>query len=196
MTMRQRHLKVPAIPSWWIMDQQFMDTYMFCGTLPGSKKPKEWYDSGWLKKADTIAELGRLCRLDPAVLEATLNRFNIDARAGRDTQFHRGDRAYDNWLGDSLAKHSATLGAIEKAPFYAVPMLPGDVGTYGGVVCDTNARVLREDGTPILGLYATGTSTASVMGRYYPGAGSSIGPSFTWGYIAAKHAANAGNIAG
>lgn len=75
-------------------------------------------------------------------------------------------------------------------------MGPGDVGTYGGVVCDANARVLREDGTPIQGLYATGTTTASVMGRYYPGAGASLGPSFTWGYVANKHAANADNFAG
>ncbi len=196
MTMRQHHLKVPAIPSWWIMDQQFMDTYMFCGTLPGSKKPKEWYESGWLKKADTVAELAALCKLDPAVLKSTLDRFNTDVRAGRDTEFHRGDRAYDKWLGDAVAKGNPTLGTLEKGPFYAVPMVPGDVGSYGGVVCDTNARVLKEDGTPIPGLYATGTTTASVMGRYYPGAGSSIGPSFTFGYVAAKHAANAGNIAG
>ena len=74
--------------------------------------------------------------------------------------------------------------------------MPGNVGTYGGVVTDTNARVLREDGTPIPGLYATGTTTASVMGRVYPGAGSSVGPSFTWGFVAAKHAAGAGNLIG
>ena len=73
--------------------------------------------------------------------------------------------------------------------------MPGDVGTYGGVVTDENARVLREDGSVIEGLYATGISTASVMGRIYPGAGSSVGPSFVFGWIAAKHAANAGNIA-
>lgn len=196
MTMRRRHLQVPAIPSWWVMDEQFMKTYMFCGTLPGSRKPQEWYDSGWLKKADTIEALAGLCGLDPAVLKATVDGFNADVRAGQDKAFNRGGRAYDRWLGDPFHRPSATLGTIEKPPFYAVPMVPGDVGTYGGVVCDTNARVLREDGTPIPGLYATGTTTASVMGRYYPGAGASIGPSFTWGYIAAKHAANADNLAG
>jgi 3-oxosteroid 1-dehydrogenase len=81
-----------------------------------------------------------------------------------------------------------TLGSIAQAPFYAVPVVPGDVGTYGGVVTDEFARVLREDRTVIPGLYATGVSTASVMGRAYPGAGSSIGPSFTFGYVAASHA--------
>jgi len=196
MNMRRRHLTVPAIPSWWIMDARFMKTYMFCGTLPASKKPQEWYDSGWLKKAGTIEDLAGLCALDPAVVKATVDGFNAAVRAGRDKEFHRGDRAYDRWLGDPFHRPSATLGTIETAPFYAVPMVPGDVGTYGGVVTDTNARVLREDGTPIEGLYATGTTTASVMGRYYPGAGASLGPSFTWGFVAAKHAANADNFAG
>lgn len=78
-------------------------------------------------------------------------------------------------------------------PFYAARVYPGDVGTYGGVVTDVHGRVLRDDGSAIGGLYATGTTTASVMGRIYPGAGSSVGPSFVWGYIAARHAANCGN---
>lgn len=91
--------------------------------------------------------------------------------------------------GMSSKKGSATLGSIEVGPFYAIPIVPGDVGTYGGVVTDEHARVLREDGSVIGGLYATGVSTASVMGRVYPGAGSSVGPSFVWGYVAASHAA-------
>jgi 3-oxosteroid 1-dehydrogenase len=91
-------------------------------------------------------------------------------------------------LGDRTHGPSATLGTIEEGPFFAVPVVPGDVGTFGGVVTDTHARVLRDDGTPIRGLYATGTTTASVMGRTYPGAGCSIGPSFTWGFVAARHA--------
>ena len=96
-------------------------------------------------------------------------------------------------MGDKYHQPSNTLGTIEEGPFYAARVYPGDVGTYGGVVTDVNARVLRHDGTPIPGLYATGTSTASVMGRFYPGAGSSVGPSFVFGFLAAKHAANVGN---
>ncbi|GLR67468.1 3-oxosteroid 1-dehydrogenase [Acidocella aquatica] len=194
MNMRKRHATVPAIPSWWIMDAQYMKNYMFCGTMPGSKKPQEWYDTGWLKRAETIEGLAAACNLEPVTLKATVNKFNADVQAGKDTQFHRGDRAYDRWLGDQFHQPSATLGTIEQGPFYAVPMVPGDVGTCGGVVCDEYSRVLREDGRPIAGLYATGTGTASVMGRYAVGPGASIGPSFTWGYVAAKHAANAGNI--
>jgi 3-oxosteroid 1-dehydrogenase len=194
--MLKRNETVPAVPSWWIVDEQYMRTYMVGGTMAGSPKPKQWYDSGYLKRADTVEDLARLCDIEPASLRGTLDRFNADVAQGRDTQFHRGDRAYDNWLGDPFNRPSESLGDISQGPFYAAPVVPGDVGTYGGVVTDENARVLREDGSPIPGLYATGVTTASVMGRYYPGAGSSIGPSFTWGYVAAKHAANAQNWAG
>ncbi|TGD70242.1 FAD-binding protein, partial [Mangrovimicrobium sediminis] len=126
--------------------------------------------------------------IDPAALETTVSRFNGFVAANHDADFGRGARAYDRWLGDFTHQPSTTLGSIERGPFYAVPILPGDVGTYGGVVTDSSARVLRADGTPIAGLYATGVSTASVMGRTYPGAGCSVGPSFVWGYVAARHA--------
>ena len=92
------------------------------------------------------------------------------------------------YSGDTFHDKNAALGEISEGPFYAVPVLPGDVGTYGGVVTDSHARVLREDGSVIQGLYATGVSSASVMGRVYPGAGSSVGPSFVWGYVAARDA--------
>jgi 3-oxosteroid 1-dehydrogenase len=126
--------------------------------------------------------------MQPGVLAATVQRFNAFVSQNRDEDFHRGERAYDGWLGDAFHKPSMTLGSIVEAPFYALPVVPGDVGTYGGVVTDEFARVLREDRTVIPGLYATGVSTASVMGRAYPGAGSSVGPSFTFGYVAASHA--------
>jgi len=193
--MLKRDNTVPAVPSWWIVDQQYMDDYMYTGTMPGTKKPQEWYDSGFLKRADTIEGLAGMIDVDPVVLRATVDRFNEGARKGIDPEFKRGNRAYDNWLGDFHREVSHTLGPVEKAPFYAAPLVPGDVGTYGGVVTDEYARVLREDGSVIEGLYASGVSTASVMGRIYPGAGASVGPSFTFGYIAARHAGNADNIA-
>jgi len=189
-----RHETVPAIPSWMIMDSQFMREYMFASTMPGSKKPQRWFDEGYMKTGDTIEALAQACGLDPASLKATTERFNGFARTGQDEDFHRGRRAYDRWLGDRYFKGpSPALGAVEEGPFYAVPVLPGDVGTYGGAVTDTYARVLKEDGSVIPRLYAAGVVAASVMGRKYPGAGASIGPTFTWGYVAAKHAANLGN---
>jgi 3-oxosteroid 1-dehydrogenase len=193
--MLERNKVAPAVPSWAIFDSQFMRNSMLAGTLPGGRKPRRWYDEGYLRKADTIEQLAAELGIDPAALRATVDRFNGFVAGNRDEDFHRGDRAYDRWLGDPFHKPSETLGAISEGPFHAVKVLPGDVGTFGGVVTDAHARVLAEDGAPIPGLYATGVSTASVMGRAYPGAGSSIGPSFVWGYVAAKHAANAANIA-
>jgi 3-oxosteroid 1-dehydrogenase len=187
--MLERNKTVSAVPSWAIFDSQYLSKYMLAGTMPGSKKPDRWYDSGYLRKADSIEGLAQQIKVDSGALRSTVERFNGFVAANRDEDFHRGERAYDRWLGDPTHRPSETLGAINQAPFYAVPVLPGDVGTYGGVVTDQFARVLREDGSIIPGLYATGVSTASVMGRSYPGAGSSVGPSFVWGYVAAQHAA-------
>jgi len=189
----ERHKTVPAVPSWWIVDDRFMRTYMIADTMPGSKKPQAWTDTGYLKRGDTIEELARAIGVPPDNLKATTERFNQFARNGVDEDFGRGNRAYDRFLGDMTHRPNQTLGPVEHGPFYAVQVVPGDVGTFGGAVCDTHARVLREDGEPIPGLYATGTTSAAVMGRTYPGAGCSIGPSFTWGFVAARHAAGLEN---
>jgi 3-oxosteroid 1-dehydrogenase len=186
--MLERNKTVPAVPSWAVFDSQYIRTYMLAGTRPGRKKPQRWYDEGYLHEAETIEDLARSISIDPAVLQATIERFNSFVARNKDEDFHRGDRAYDRWLGDPFHKPSETLGTIVQPPYYAVPVVPGDVSTFGGVVTDEHARVLRADGSAIPGLYACGTSTASVMGRAYPGAGSSIGPSFVWGFVAAKHA--------
>ena len=185
--MLARHKTVPAVPSYAIMDMQYMKNYGLVTPLPTTKRPQEWFDSGYMKKADTIEELATMLKMEPATLRATVDRFNGFVAKNHDDDFNRGDRAYDRWLGDRYHEKNASLGSISEGPFYAVPVVPGDVGTYGGVVTDANARVLREDGYPIEGLYATGVSTASVMGRAYAGAGASVGPSFVWGYVAAKH---------
>lgn len=187
--MLERHKTVPAVPSWAVFDSQFFSKYMFAGTMPGKEKPRHWYQQGYLKKADSLEALARELNMSPSTLAATVERFNGFVAKNRDEDFQRGERAYDRWLGDPYNAPSETLGTIKQGPFYAVPIVPGDVGTYGGVVTDEHARVLRADGSVIAGLYATGVSTASVMGRFYPGAGSSVGPSFVWGYVAAKHAA-------
>ncbi len=185
--MLERNRSVPAIPSWAIMDSQYLKKYMLANTMGGTKKPASWTEQGYLHEGNTIEELAASIKVDQAALRVTVDRFNRFVAINCDEDFHRGERAYDNWLGDKFHPNPS-LGAISEGPFYAVPVLPGDVGTYGGVVTDPDARVLREDGTPIDGLYATGISTASVMGRVYPGAGASVGPSFVWGYVAARHA--------
>ncbi len=192
--MVKRDKVVPAVPSWAILDQTYMDLYPLANAGQGKKIPENWTSSGYLKKADTIEELAKLIGVEPATLRATVDRFNGFVDAGEDADFHRGERAYDQFLGDILVEgRDRSLGKIETGPFYAVDIVPGDVSTYGGVVTDVNARVLKSDGSVIEGLYATGVSAASPMGRVYPGAGASVGPSLTFGWIAAKHAAGLGN---
>jgi 3-oxosteroid 1-dehydrogenase len=186
--LRKREQKHPGMTAWMVVDQQFLDTYMLAGTMPGKKKPEAWAQSKFLRSAASIEALARECGIDPTELGRTVQRYNGFVRDGRDPEFKRGDAPYDRWTGDPLHRPSTTLGAIEKAPFHAVQLHAGDVGTYGGLLTDAHARVLREDGQPIPGLYATGTSTASVMGPVEPGPGGSVGPSLTWGYVAARHA--------
>lgn len=189
--MYERHRQTgKAVPSWLVMDSRQRKNYSW-GTAPPGNIPRQWLDSGYLIAANSIAELAQKCGIDVAGLERTVQRFNGFCRTGVDADFGRGGRAFDRCHGDPTIKPNPNLGAIEQAPFYACRMYPGDVGTAGGIVTDEYARVLREDGSVIAGLYATGNSTASVMGRCYPGAGASIGASFVFGYIAARHSAQA-----
>jgi 3-oxosteroid 1-dehydrogenase len=179
-----------SIPSWLIIDSRHRSRYMFTMQPPGFT-PNEWITSGYMKKADTLDALARACGIDPAGLATTVERFNSFARNGTDADFHRGEGAHERYQGDVTNKPNACMAPIEKAPYYAVQIYPGDVGTSGGLLCDELSRVLDADHQPIPGLYGAGNCTASVMGRTYPGAGASIGASFVFSYVAAKHAAQA-----
>ncbi|MDQ7993660.1 MAG: FAD-binding protein, partial [Propionicimonas sp.] len=129
---------------------------------------------------------------EPAALRATVDRFNGFARTGIDQDFGRGNSAYDRYYSDPLVRPNPNLGTLEKGPFTAVQLVPGDLGTKGGLVIDPDARVLDEDGTEIPGLYAAGNNSASVMGHTYPGPGSTLGPATVFGYRAARHLAGLG----
>jgi 3-oxosteroid 1-dehydrogenase len=187
LTMYRRNKTVPAIPSWMIIDSRHRDRYTFGPAMP-RQTPKAWLESGFMKKADTLEDLAGLCGLPADKLKATVERFNGFAREGVDHDFHRGRSGYARYLGDPTHKPNPSLGTLEKGPFYAVQLWPRDVGTCGGLVTDEFARVLDKAGRPITGLYATGNVTSSVCGPSYPGAGASIGASFTFGYVAAVHA--------
>jgi 3-oxosteroid 1-dehydrogenase len=193
--MLERNKTVPALPSYAVLDSQYLRKYTLAGATPRSGVPQSWYDSGYLHKADTLEDLARQLKMDPATLKGTVERFNGFVARSHDDDFRRGVRAYDRWLGDPYHQPNATLGMISQKPFYAAPVVPGDVSTYGGVVTDENARVLRADGSVIPGLYACGVSTASVMGPVYPGAGASVGPSLVFGLIAAQHSAASNPVA-
>lgn len=192
--MLKRNRVVPAVPSWAIVDQQYAEHYKLAGKWVDRKVPKNWEGKNYLHKADTIEGLAKSIGIDPAKLTATVERWNGFVRNGKDEDFHRGERLYDQcgFVGDPFSRQRS-MGTIEKAPFFAVPVVPGDVSTYGGVLTDEFSRVKKADGTVIEGLYATGVTTASPMGNVYPGAGASVGPSMTFGWIAAKHAAGLDN---
>jgi 3-oxosteroid 1-dehydrogenase len=175
------------VPAWFIMDHRARQRYPFAGIPPAMAFPKSWYGIGSLHQAPTIEELAGLIGVPAEGLAASVQRFNAAARAGRDEDFGRGDSAYDRYYGDPTLPNPC-LNELVKAPYYAAKLVPGDLGTKGGLVTDEHSRVLREDGSIIDGLYATGNTSASVMGNEYAGPGATIGPSITFGWVAARHA--------
>jgi 3-oxosteroid 1-dehydrogenase len=177
-----------ALPCWLVFDTRFRRRYPFVMTPPAIT-PKEWITSGYLRRADTLEDLARDCGIDPDGLAQTVTRFNEHARRGQDPDFHRGEARYDHWYGDPAHQPNPSLGPLDKPPYYAVAVWPGDVGTCGGLLTDEHGRVRREDGSTIPGLYATGNTTATVMGRRYLGAGASIGSSMVFAFVAARDAA-------
>ncbi|MFE7710651.1 FAD-dependent oxidoreductase [Streptomyces sp. NPDC057486] len=177
-----------TVPSWLILDAVSKSRYFIMGLFPGQAFPKPWLENGFVKKAGTVEELAGQIGAAPERLRATVDRFNGFARAGRDEDFHRGDSVYDRYYGDPTLPNP-NLAPLERGPFHAVPVHPGDIGTKGGLVTDATARVLREDGTVIEGLYASGNVSAAVMGGTYPGPGATIGPAMTFGWLAADHIA-------
>ncbi|MBG9757267.1 FAD-dependent oxidoreductase [Lysinibacillus sphaericus] len=179
-----------AVPSWILIDTAAKGRYIFTGLFPGQAFPKSWYDHGIVKSAETIEDLARQMDVPKENLVETVNRFNIFAHNGHDDDFNRGDSAYDNYYGDPTLPNP-NLAELKKAPFYALRLYPGDIGTKGGVVVDEFARVVKKDGQPIEGLYASGNCSASIMGETYPGPGATIGPGMTLSYIATTHMANA-----
>lgn len=185
--MFDRNQHTPTIPSWMIFESRHRSRYTLGMNLPG-RTPKEWIRSGFLKRADSIEKLAIQCGLDPGALGDTVQRFNRFAAAGVDEDFQRGDTRFSRNFGDPSHKPNPALGAIERPPFYAVAVYPGDLGTFGGILTDEHARVLRDDGSVIDGLYATGNATAPVMGRIYPCTGASIASTMIFGCLAAKHA--------
>jgi 3-oxosteroid 1-dehydrogenase len=179
----------PYVPAWLVFDQRYRDTYVFAGRPPGRPLPKRWYAGEAVFRASSVAELAAAIGVDEAGLAKTVARFNEFAAAGQDADFHRGDSAYDRYYGDPRCRPNPNLAPLSRAPYYAVKIVPGDLGTKGGLRTDERARVLRQDGSVISGLYAAGNVSAAVMGHSYAGAGATIGPAMTFGYIAVRDAA-------
>lgn len=187
--------EAPAIPAFFIFDGRYRKKYA-CGPMlpsavvPDPLLPRQLRDAFYRKDA-TLEGLARKIGVDADGLVNTVRRFNRFAATGRDLDFGRGKSLQDLYYAGHNTLPNPTLGPIERSPFYAVEVYPGDLGTKGGFRTDAQARVLTSRGEPIAGLYAAGNCSAAVMGRTYPGAGATIGPAMTFGFIAAQHALGA-----
>ena len=172
------------LPYWLIIDQRYRDKYPTFNTPPGGPVPS------FMMQADTLEELAQVAGIDADGLVATVARFNRMVRKGHDDDFNRGDNSYDNfYMWGDMAYESPyrTLGAIDQAPYFAVKMEAGALGTAGGPRTNADAQVLDWNDNPIPGLYAAGNAMAAVLGEAYGGAGGTLGPGMTFGYIAGRH---------
>jgi len=176
-----------AVPCWLIFDDRYRKRYAHLRSSPG-RFPRKLFESGRLKQAWTLDDLAKLCGIDSGGLAETVEHFNLYAAQGLDPDYGRGESAYNRALGDPNHRVHPCLGPIDEPPYYAVEVVPGDIGTCGGLLTDDHARVLGPGDEPIEGLYATGNITATVMGRHYLGPGASIANSMVFGYLAALHA--------
>jgi 3-oxosteroid 1-dehydrogenase len=184
--------ETPSIPAWLVFDARYRKYYPVGPLPPGRVQPDSRTKRKWLEdflvRAKTVRELAEKIEVDPDGLEDEVAKNNRFAKTGKDEDFGRGDAILDRYYSDPRVKPNPNLAPIETAPYYAIRVYPGDLGTKGGLLTDAHGRVLREDGTPIEGLYATGNCSSAVMGDTYPGAGGTIGPAMTFGWIAAAHA--------
>ena len=173
-----------AAPQWLLFDQRVRDTAVLLpSVLPGQPTPE------WITTAPTIEDLATAIAVDPAVLRATVDRWNVDVAAGNDQDFGRGTVRFETHMSGRFPSPEATMAPITTPPFYALPLYNGALGTNGGPLVDEHARVRRMRGGIIPGLYAAGNASASVFGPAYPGGGATIGPALTFGYLAGRHAA-------
>ena len=177
------------ITAYLVCDHRALRKYGL-GCVPPFPMPlRHHLATGYLKRGATLAELADRTGIDRQGLEATIAEFNASAAEGRDPAFGKGSRAYNRYQGDALHGPNPCIAPIKDGPFYAIKMVIGDLGTYAGIKTDEHARALDEHGQPIAGLYAAGNDMASIMGGNYPGAGITLGPALTFGYIAGKHIA-------
>jgi 3-oxosteroid 1-dehydrogenase len=176
-----------AVPCWLIFDDRYRKRYAHLRSRPG-RFPRTLLESGMLKQAWTLDDLAHMCGIDAAGLAETVARFNEHAAQGTDPDYGRGESAYNRALGDPNRAVHPCLGPIDEPPYYAVQVVPGDIGTCGGVLTNEHAQVIGRDDRPIDGLYATGNGTATVMGRHYLGPGASIANTMVFGYVASRHA--------
>lgn len=179
----------PKVQAWLVCDHATLRRYGLGAVAPFPLPAGRHVRSRYLLKGASLGELASRAGIDPAGLEATVADFNAHAGAGQDPAFGKGAKAYNRFQGDALHAPNPCVKPIETAPFYAIRLVIGDLGTYAGLSTDRHARVLDGERRPIPGLYAVGNDIASIMGGNYPGAGITLGPALTFGHIAGCHLA-------
>jgi succinate dehydrogenase/fumarate reductase flavoprotein subunit len=170
--------------AWLLCDHKALRTYGLGCVAPSPLPIGRHLRSGYLKQGATVAELATQIGIAPETLEVTIREFNAAARSGQDPAFGKGTKAYNRYQGDALVQPNPCVAPLERAPYYAIKLVIGDIGTFAGLVTDENTQVLNAEGKPITGLYAVGNDAASIMGGNYPGAGITLGPALTFGYVA------------
>lgn len=188
LAMFEADARSPAIPCFFVCDQPFLRRYGLGMLRPGGWSTARAVRSGYLIQAPTLEALARALGIDAQGLCETAERNNRFAATGRDEDFGKGANAHNRNLGDPAHGPNPCLGPIATPPFYGIRVYPGDIGASRGLVTDASARVLKESGAPIEGLYACGNDMSSVMGGTYPGPGATLGPALTFAFIAARDA--------
>jgi succinate dehydrogenase/fumarate reductase flavoprotein subunit len=189
LAMQAAHQHTPSIPAYLVCDARALRQYGLGMVRPGGARLGPFLADGYLTEGATLADLAGKLGMDAAVLKATVARFNQLSAAGQDSDFHRGETAYQQNLGDpAWPGANPNLGPLSQGPFYAVRLYPGDIGAATGFATDAHARVLDAQQQPLAGLYAVGNDMHSIMGGTYPAPGITIGPGLVFARIAARHA--------
>jgi succinate dehydrogenase/fumarate reductase flavoprotein subunit len=179
------------VHAWLLCDHKTLRGYGLGCVAPAPLPIDHYLRSGYLKSGRTVGELAQKIGVDARTLELTVSEFNTYARKGEDPAFGKGSKSYNRFQGDSLVTPNPCVAPLEDGPFYAIRLVVGDIGTFAGLVTDERTRVLDADRNPIPGLYAVGNDAASIMGGNYPGAGITLGPALTFGYVAGNELAAA-----
>jgi succinate dehydrogenase/fumarate reductase flavoprotein subunit len=174
--------------AWLICDDRFLRRWGLGVVKPDPVPAWHWRRSGYLKSARSLQELATICGINSR-LEETVDAFNHGARQGIDPEFGRGWSPYNRYQGDPNRTPNPNVAPIEQGPFHAIEVIPGSFGSFAGLATDERARVLKSDGSPILGLFAAGADAASIMAGFYPAGGINLGPAMVLGYVAARQCA-------
>ena len=187
--MLRAHQSARCIPALLVCDRRFIWKYGLGMIRPATLRLRSFVDRGYLKSARTLEDLAVRIGVDPTGLAETVREHNAFARTGVDLEFGKGKNLYDRSNGDATHEPNPCIGPINTPPFYAVAVFPTPLGTSLGLRSNEHAQVLTNDGEPMAGLYVCGNDMNAIMGGEYPGAGAQLGPGMTFGYIAARHAA-------